>query len=257
MCCFSRPVTHVANTRLFARRLPSGRQALVYQMVVETATPTAMILPLPVAVPTPETGENASVRFHSLKEYPNFFSDMARLFLPPNAPMAGAGGMGGGGMAGAMASRLEVHEVGDYVASFVPTISAFSRLDPQFVLGPEVWSKMPWYADYGFAVFQLKVTEKKRAQVHPIAFDFTTRFLDRLFFPTVHIHHGVVPPREEFDHALYFQSERPGGSYERARRKADGIVKAEKTRGLFDPMLPTFRWRLHDVLPNRDMWIRG
>src|SRR5690606_16069404 len=97
---------------------------------------------------------------------------------------------------------LAVHEVGDFVASFVPTLADFRRLDPQFVIPQESWDKIPEYSDYGFAVFQLKSLV---GNPHPMAFEFTTRWPDRIFFPTVHIHDGEVHDREEFDHTLYLQ----------------------------------------------------
>src|SRR5215216_5641615 len=104
MCCFSRPVPYVAKTRIFARRVSADRQALVYQMQVQTTEPTAMILPLPVKLPAKEK----DVRFVSLKEYPQFFTDVARLFEPP--PSRNGNGAKDESLP-ASASRLEVVEV--------------------------------------------------------------------------------------------------------------------------------------------------
>jgi hypothetical protein len=53
MCCFSAP-TEVHGTRIFARLTSPHTQALVYQMEYAATKPTAMILPLPVALPAGE-----------------------------------------------------------------------------------------------------------------------------------------------------------------------------------------------------------
>ena len=65
--------------------------------------------------------------------------------------------------------KLKVVEVGSFVASFVPAVKDFSRLDEQFRLPDGTWDKLPQYKDYGFAVFKLKKGEQK---VHPMAFEF-------------------------------------------------------------------------------------
>ena len=93
-------------------------------------------------------------------------------------------------------------EVGSFVASFVPTVKDFSRLDEQFRLPDGTWDKLPAYKDYGFAVFKLKKGEQK---VHPMAFEFPRADKTRLFFPTVHIHDGKVHDQAGFDHVLYCQ----------------------------------------------------
>ena len=68
MCCFSAK-TEVHGTSIFARLTKPGVQALAYQMTYKAAEPTAMILPLPVALPARE----GSVRFVDLRAYPDFF----------------------------------------------------------------------------------------------------------------------------------------------------------------------------------------
>src|SRR5947208_13632906 len=75
MGCFSRPTT-VSGTRIFSRRTSADTQALVYQMHYDAHEATAMILPLPVALPAGE----ASVRWRNLKDYPNLFDDLERGF---------------------------------------------------------------------------------------------------------------------------------------------------------------------------------
>ena len=152
-----------------------------------------MILPLPVALPAKE----GSVRFKNLKEYPDFFDALAKGFpSPPKRSWSRS-------VEVAASATLEVHDVGDFVASFVPKIADFTRVDPRFVLSPEVWTKLPSYADYGFAVFQLK---ELSGSPHPIALEFDSRLPEQLFFPTVHIHDGSVHEKDTFDHVLYAQA---------------------------------------------------
>jgi hypothetical protein len=194
MCCFSTK-TEVFRTSIFARITRPGEQLLVYQMRYAASAPTAMILPLPVALPARE----GSVRWKSLKDRPAFFDDLAAGFpepqhfgFPTKSDVE-------------VAAPLAVHEVGDFVASFVPTVADFDRVDPRFAIRKDVWGQIPGYHDHGFAVFQLK---ELTGTPHPIAFEFETRLRDQAFFPTVHIHDGTVHAQDVFDHVLYLQEAR-------------------------------------------------
>src|SRR6185503_10226486 len=102
-------------------------------------------------------------------------------------------------------ATLEVRQVGAYEASFVPTPADFGRLDERFRLPAELWLELKHYRDWGFAVFRLR--ETALAEVHPMAFDFPRRHRDRLFFPTLHLHHGRLEKEAHFDHTLYCQAE--------------------------------------------------
>ena len=102
-------------------------------------------------------------------------------------------------------AALPVVEVGKFVASFVPAIKDFARLDKQFRLPDGVWEKLPLYKEFGFAVFKLKKPEKGEQTVHPMAFEFPRASKRILFFPTVHIHDGTVPAKARFDHSLFAQ----------------------------------------------------
>src|SRR5262245_50415902 len=163
MCCFSKPVDVVADTNIFARESKGGRQFLVYSMKFKAGEDLAMILP----IPTPKGSAEDAVKFISLKKYEKFFDDMRAGFPEPPPPRAkgdkepAAGGLG-----------LAVVEVGDFIASFVPAIKDFSRLDERFRLPEGVWEKLPQYKEFGFAVFKLKKPEKGQSKVHPMAFEF-------------------------------------------------------------------------------------
>jgi hypothetical protein len=197
MCCFSSahgsaPV-YVAGTRIFARR-EAGLQALVYSMTVSLESETAMILPLPVG---PGSGEDA-VRFVSLETCTAFF-DLLEQAVSPLGDGESADGPDG--------AELAVHSVGCFEASYVPHLSAFSRVDPRFRLSPDVFRRLPMYEDYGFAVFKLAAGARQR--IHPMALWFPTRDPARLFFPTVHVHDGELHDTALFDHALYYQRDLP------------------------------------------------
>lgn len=194
MCCFSRPVKSVTNTRIFARDSEERAQFLVYEMKFSSNENLAMILPIPVPKSTPEE----SVRFINLEKFPAFFTEMESGFPQPRS------GMGGMGMAGSFGggAPLKVVDVGAFEASFVPTVDDFKRLDERFRLPAGTWDKLPQYQRFGFAVFKLKPGNNK---AHPMAFEFPRANPNRLFFPTVHIHDGQVHKKANFDHTLYAQ----------------------------------------------------
>lgn len=193
MCIFSQPVVSVNDTRIFARLTGQGSQLLAYQMHYESRDSNAMILPIPVQQPA-----NAeSLRFIALDDYDDFFEDLD-LGFPLHQQMSIGCSSNDLELSD---NHLEVFEVGSYIASFVPTLAEFSRLDPQFRLPEETWASIPKYEGYGFAVFQLVSGAKKP---HPMAFEYKTTWTD-LYFPTMHIHDGEVKATEQFDHVLYLQ----------------------------------------------------
>jgi hypothetical protein len=119
MCCFSKPVRSVSATNIFARAGEGGEQFLAYSMSVSAKEDLAMILPLPVKS---GTGEK-DVKFIDLKDYPNFFGDLQSGFLRNDS--AGEGTKGMALPAAAAPRKLEVVNVGDFEASFVPTVNDF------------------------------------------------------------------------------------------------------------------------------------
>ncbi len=269
MCCFSQAVEYVSNTSIFARPLPEGRQALVYSMSFAAAGELAMILPLPVPPGPPED----AVRFVSLEGYDDFFTDMKKAFPVMMAPQSRGGALN---LEAAAASHLVVHDVGDFEASFVPTMKDFERLDERFKLSTDVWDRLPQYADWGFAVFKLKGGDEPgffdrlrgrsgsaKKNVHPMAFEFPRRDPDALFFPTVHIHDGEVHNQAAFDHSLYGQPDAVPEAAEGATpwEKSAGplgqYVNAERSQGLIDPDAFCYRQVLLGMLDNRDQELRS
>jgi hypothetical protein len=247
MCCFSGPVEDVSNTKIFARFVGRGEQALVYQMHYKAAEPLAMILPIPVG-----SQKEDAVTFVDLSEYERFFDDMHLGFPEPRprgAPLALADPPKLGGL-----GALEVVEVGSFEASFVPTVKDFDRLDERFRLPKSTWDKLPRYRDYGFAVFQLK---SENESVHPMAFRFpTVKANSPLFFPTVHIHDGEVHAAADFDHTLYLQPRDPAQmlprGWEESPQPASMFLEIEKTQKLVDGKLHCYRRKLHGKLKNVD-----
>lgn len=257
MCCFSQRIVSVSNTNLFARLSGKGSQFLVYQMQFQSEVANAMILPLPVALPARED----AVRFVSFEGYDYFFDDLNSGFPVENLTNRSNSKFV---VDSALPAALKVHEVGNFVASFVPSQSDFDRLDPQFVIPKESWAKLPEYKDYGFAVFQLK---ELKGKPHPMAFEFPTRWPDQLFFPTVHIHDGEVHEYEEFDHQLYVQDaafDQNAGQYRGAKQinaktgmvrskwRASQFLKPVLANGFLAPELLVHRMELRGNHPNKD-----
>lgn len=244
MCCFSLNVTAVSATRIFARGI-NGNQYLVYSMAYEAATDLAMILPIPTPVRCAET----AVRFIDLSDYEAFFTDMEKGFPRPLSRSKSLS---------FELPTLTVHQVGSFVASFVPHQDDFDRLDPQFRIDPAIWAQIPLYDDYGFAVFQLKAGAKK---VHPMAFSFPRRNPDELFFPTVHIHHEEVEAEASFDHILYCQHSQEVPGWEMSHREpyqpdttpAQVFMAIDKTKGIVDPDAPLQKLEIVGTFANQDI----
>ena len=246
MCCFSKPVISVSATNIFARAGGDGRQFLVYSMSFEARTDLAMILPLPVKTPAGEK----DVQFIDLKDYPEFFSDILSGFPMTSESFT----LGSRSTKSVAAAKLEVVEVGDFEASFVPTVNDFSRLDERFRLPNGVWKDLPQYQNWGFAVFKLKPGAMR---VHPMAFSFLNRDPKTLFFPTVHIHDGIVHPRAKFDHTLYCQPYQDhhfalGRDWKESSGPASQFMKMNKSKGLLEADQHCYQRNLNGTLSNRD-----
>ncbi len=255
MCCFSQPVISVSNTRIFARLSGTGTQFLVYQMSYESLDQNAIILPLPVKQPANEE----TLKFIDLKEHGQFFDELADGFPFHSPPSIGCSAP----FDSTSRHDLEVFEVGNYIASFVPTIADFDRLDAKFTLPNEIWANIPGYENFGFAVFQLAAGSSKP---HPMAFEFQSS-TDDLFFPTVHIHDGEVHGFEDFDHILYMQhagldSKVYGYENSHVEDKSTGLIRSkfaashfcnvDQAKGIIDGKLLVHRKIMRGKLINTD-----
>jgi hypothetical protein len=247
MCIFSRAVSSVSSTKIFARGEPDGRQHLVYSMSLDVREPLAMVLPLPVA--------DARLEFVNLDRYRDFFADMQKGFPEPKRSH--------GLLAPASQSSsgvLPVFDVGDYVASLVPARADFARLDPRFRVTETLFESKPEYDDFSFAVFQLKPLREQQT-VHPMALTFARRDARALFFPTVHVHDGTVPARAQLDHALYCQSDDEvltrTFAWRESEKPAKKFMRIGRTHGLVSADLKAYLWRLWGDYPNVDIVVRA
>ena len=248
MCCFSGPVKSVSATNIFARMESGERQVLVYRMSLETDKAVAMVLPLPVAAGSTEK----ALRFISLQKYPNFFDDLAAGFPVPVTHSSNSDSIP---LSASMGSNepLTVYHVGEFDASFVPSVKDFDRLDKQFRLPPSAFKKLPDYKDFGFAVFKLKPGTQR---VHPMAFEFRTALPSRLFFPTVHIHDGQVHAEAEFDHKLYCQPsdalQLKMAEWEESPSLANKFMDLKKAANIILAEEHCYKHELRGMLPNKD-----
>ena len=224
----------------------NGRQFVAYSMTLEMAEPLAMVLPIPVA----KGSDEKAVRFIDLENYQNLFGDLDAGFpKPPSKDLLDT-------TASAIASaavNLQVIQVGNFEASFVPAVNDFSRLDERFRMPPDLFAKMPDYRHFGFAVFKLKPGAQT---VHPMAFEFPTSLGAQVFFPTVHVHDGKVHPRAEFDHVLYCQ---PSGAthlklstWTESPKTAQHFVNVKESAGLVLAGEHCYKLEMHGMLPNKD-----
>jgi hypothetical protein len=211
----------------------------------------AMILPLP----TPPASSEDAVRFIDLSGYPEFFKDMNEGFETFDDFLSK-------GMSRSVFGRtLKVQEVGNFEASFVPSLQDFDRLDPRFCLPKNTWRSLPQYEDYGFVVFKLK---PGKFAAHPMAFEFPTRFESTLFFPTVHVHDGQVELLAKFDHALYLQSQdRVANSNwnisafgDEGEFLAKEFVDIPQTEGIVDGEMVIYRQLIKGEHPNIDNLVK-
>ena len=146
-------------------------------------------------------------------------------------------------------------EVGSFVASFVPAVKDFARLDERFRLPTEIWDTLPQYKDAGFAVFQLK---KGNMKVHPMAFEFPRADRNKLFFPTVHIHDGKVHAKAMFDHMLFCQTSATDAlmDWEESPQPAELFMKdIDKAQGIVDPSAHCYRKIMKGMLDNKDLLV--
>ena len=250
-------VREVASTNIFARPFPDGRQALVYSMTLTATEPVAMILPLPVP---PSPGDDA-VQFVDLSGYADFFRDLDRAFEALFAPRSQAFDLSV--PESPSPPPLKVHPVGSFEASFVPTRKDFERLEPRFRLDPSIWDRLPEYADFGFAVFQLRTQVSwwqrlfgppPTKTIHPMAFLFPRRDPTTVYFPTRHVHDGELHERAHFDHHLFLQQGSIGTTgWTRHTGRLEDVMTLEQTQDLVDPELPCFRRRVVGMRPNQDI----
>jgi hypothetical protein len=153
----------------------------------------------------------------------------------------------------AAGGSLKVHDVGQYVASFVPSLAYFAKLDPRFRLSLETARSFSAYRGFGYAVFQLKESANE-SDFHPMAFRYTPADSKTLFFPTVHIHDGgSYRDRAEYSHYLYAQ---PEIAADRNWWSKSDLLPSkqlvEKSNGLVHPDRHLYKALVFGIHPNHD-----
>jgi len=153
------------------------------------------------------------------------------------------------------APKLVVQTVGNFEASFVPTVGDFFRLDERFRLPERTWQSLPDFEKtYGFAVFKLK---SGNLRVHPMAFSFPNRDPRSLFFPTVHIHDGKVHATADFDHSLYCQPSDEGRPEVLQWAESSGhgrsFVDIKKAKDIILADQHCYKKEMRGVFPNTDI----
>ena len=248
MCIFTGPVSRVSKTRIFGR-VDGTVQYVVYEMNLDTSVDVAMVLPVPVAR---RSGADA-MRFVNLSRYKSFFEEIDQLFPKLVAPMSDSWSFS------RESTKLRVQTVGAYDASYIPNVEAFSRLDERFRLSAMVWNAFPHYADYGFAVFQLR---QGAGRFHPMAFAFSTRDPSQTFFPTMHVHDSKVHATAKFDHVLYAQTaNKPDTDWITSKSVAGQIPGLrtwwghDRSKGIISEEAPMNRLRIVGLHKNADVWV--
>ena len=193
----STEAAQVEGTHIFGRFGDGDTQWLAFEMTLESSIDTALVLPIPASA-----GDSLAVRFVDLEAYPALFDDLTgALPIWNESNPTREHSVDQNGPAGV---TLPAHEVSAYDARFVPSIADMTCLDPQFRLAPQLLMQMPQYADWGFVIFRLGATGKRK-RMYPIAFQFRTRRPDALFIPAVCVHDGQWRMTSRFDHEIYFQ----------------------------------------------------
>lgn len=239
MCCFSgdEPV-NVSGTKIFSRLNRRGQNVLIYEMNVDASTEVAMVLPVP-------RRDGGQFKFVDFSTYEDVFKDLESLFddMSDGDELFDPSALGGPAV-------LPVQRVGNFDASFVPTMSDFDRIDARFRLASGVWEKLPAYTQWSFAVFKLRPGAHT---VHPMGLAFETLFAGKAYFPTVHVHDGAVHADADFDHVLYAQGIAPGSEWETAGGVTAMKVRTAMTHG-FVRSQPVYRRRVVGRRRNADIW---
>jgi hypothetical protein len=90
---------------------------------------------------------------------------------------------------------------------------------------------------------------------------FETINPDFIYFPTTHVHDGIVHSSADFDHALYAQGVADTSEWELSSvmphevMKFGAVLRRDLTQGTVDANAPIRRRILKGWFPNRDIWL--
>jgi len=186
MCMINESVDEITDTKLFASfNNNKSRQLMIYSnQIVNFIANNAMILP----VPHPD-----SVKFHSTELCTTLFDDLDVHFVKRFKPKGGHSLYRSNATLGMSdSSTLEIHNVGSYVVSIVPTINDFDRLDKSvFTLSSNIRSivEHKYSATFGYLICKLKTGYN--TVYEPLAYSHNTLTKNNkpyLFIPSYHHH---------------------------------------------------------------------
>jgi hypothetical protein len=166
-----------------------------------------------MVLPVRTHGAN-DVEFVDLKGYPDFFRDCEHAMYVGSRSMSKSVAS-----VEAPAGYLEVHQVGNYKASFAPSWVDLDRADPRvFQLSPRLKAVVtPHYpaGEFGFVIYK----PDHGGQMHPLGYRHAVHAGDPLFIPTRHEHGHDGPP--DWDHEIYHQG---NADAVEATKKRSGFV---------------------------------
>ena len=246
MCCFSGQVKSVGATRIFARGAAAGRQLLAYQIKLDADAELAMILPLPVP-----PGPRGRGPLRGPAGLPGLLrGPRGRV---PRAALPRAHEERRRRRRGRRRSRWSRS------AASRPRSSRRSPTSPGSTRGSAspttAWDALPRTGTGGSRCSAAEA--RARHTVHPMAFEFPRADPARLFFPTVHVHDGLVHARAAFDHTLYAQEgkgERADlGSWTESPLPAARFVDVARSAELVDGERHVHRLELRGDHENADV----
>lgn len=230
MSSFSGNLTHLSNTRIFARATPEGKQYLVYQMDYAADEDIALVLPLPIPPNTPPD----AVRFIDMVNYRAFFVDMDKGFPYTRGLQL---------VPGKTRDNARAEPV------FLSSAAEFATLEAPFRIPQETWDKLPEYNDFGFAVFKIFAKAPLRS---PVAVEFPMRNPNLLYFPTLHIRNGEAAEEANFDLDLFCQAR---AGWLRTYDVASSFMNISKAQGVLDPGERVSRMTVQGMHPNSDILV--
>lgn len=195
MCIINEPA-EVTNTEIFVSpNEDNSRQIVIYTNKVSTQHHNnAMILP----VPHPST-----IKLHDLSYYKDIFEDCGKSFPSKDYGTLSAN-FALDSSRNSSDQILEVHHVGSYEVSIVPTYDDFHRLNRHhFQLNTLVGSLLKKYynIEFGYLVCKLKTGEGN--QYHPLAYSHKIYRNNQMFVPTRHHHSTHEEKMSHYDHNIY------------------------------------------------------
>ena len=184
--CITINKAELADTKILVVAGVGNTQLTVYSNHASTGAGNAMILPVPTT---------RNLRMVDMTDFEKIFTDIDAYFPDDSLGMFDAMTLSTNSR-----SRLEVHQVGSYRASIVPSLADLDRLDDEFNLSASNVREVlkDHYANFGFVVCRLSTGSRT---YEPFA--YVHEYVDEMFVPTRHYHGGAPEAKSFWDHAIY------------------------------------------------------